>query len=94
MRRFGMALCALALLCQMLVFPVAADTAPDAAADTTVAPATSSKDGTYDKYVEDHPEGAAPAAVEVSAPSATQKDATVTVMDDGLYFSNETGAAT
>ena len=94
MRRFGMALCALALLCQMLVFPVAADTAPDAAADTTVAPATSSKDGTYDKYVEDHPAGAATAAVEVSAPSATQKDATVTVMDDGLYFSNETGAAT
>lgn len=94
MRRFGMALCALALLCQMLVFPVAADTAPDAAPDAAATPATSSKDGTYDKYVEDHPAGSASAAVEVNALSATQKDATVTAKDDGLYFSNETGAAT
>ena len=95
MRRFGMALCALALLCQVLVFPVAAEPAADTATpDAAVTPATSSKDGTYDKYVEDHPEGSAPAAVEVQASTATQKDATVTVKDDGLYFSNETGAAT
>ena len=98
MRRFGMALCALALLCQVLAFPVAAEPAADTATTDTVGTiatdSATSEAGTYDRYVQENPEGAAPSAIEVSAPAAVQKDATVTVKDNGLYFSNETGKAT
>ena len=94
MRRFGMALCALALLCQMLVFPVAADTATDTTTTgATVPTGTSSTSATYNDYRQGMPADAATSAVEIDALAAVQKDATVTAKEDGLYFSNETGKA-
>lgn len=94
MRRFGMALCALALLCQMLVFPVAADTATDTTTTGTVTPnGTTSAVAEYTTYRQDKPADLGPAAIEINALTAAQKDATVTEKGEGLYFSNETGKA-
>ena len=96
MRRIAMALCVLALLCQMLVFPVYAEPATEGTtgADTTITTGTTSKDGTYDRYVETNPEGLAPSAIEIKGSAAAQMDATVTVKDNALLFSNQNGKAT
>ncbi len=97
MRRFGMVLCALALLCQMLVFPVAAEPVADTATDTVgtiAADSATSESGNYEQYVQNNPGESASAVVEVNAATAVQKDATVTVKDNGLLFSNQTGKAT
>ncbi len=95
MRRFAMALCAVALLCQMLVFPVAAESATDTTTTGSIPTVGATSDtGTYDRYVQENPSGAAATAIEIGATTAAQKDATVTIKNDGLYFSHETGKAT
>ena len=95
MRRIGLTLCTLALLCQMFAFPVMA-----APADTNttgpIATGTSSNDDkyTYDEYVADNPKGSAPAEHVIKGVDAAAKDETVTIQEDGLLFSNQNSKAT
>ena len=95
MRRIGITLCVLTLVCQMFAFPVMAAPADTNTTGPVVTTGTLSNERSYDNYVAKNPTGSAPAAIpEIKAATAVQRDDTVTVREDGLLFSDQNGKAT
>ena len=105
MRRFGVALCAALMLCQLLAFPVAAepvtddsvitdgaiggDVGGDAFLNTDIAAA----DIEYTEYLDGAPADKAPADIKIDALQAIKTDDTVTRGEDGLFWALDEGAA-
>lgn len=97
MRRFGTALCVVALLCQfLLVFPVSAEptAGEDAAAETTSTTTTTvtAADDDYNAYVESMPNDLATQEIVLHAADATV-NAGVT-MEDGAALMSDDGIVT
>ena len=93
LKRFGVVLCALALLCQFMVFPVSAEESIETIGALEAPNGGTLIEGTFDWYAAQLPDTFAGKAIKVDATAATKLTGGVSQKKDGLFWAREDGSA-
>ncbi len=93
LKRFGVVLCALALLCQFMVFPVSADKSTETIGATDAPNGGTLIEGTFDWYAAELPDTFAAKPIKVDANDAAKLTGGVSQKKDGLFWAREDGSA-
>ncbi|MBQ9842296.1 MAG: extracellular solute-binding protein [Clostridia bacterium] len=93
LKRFGVVLCVLALLCQCMVFPVSAESKTETTGAESAPSGGTLIEGTFDWYVDKLPTDYATKPIKVDASAANKLTGGVSKKKDGLFWAREDGSA-